>query len=82
MMLGGDELGHCQQGNNNTYCQDNELTWLDWELDTRKQEFLDFTKKLLYIRRTQPVFQRRKFFIGRAIRGSDVKDISFFNPFG
>ena len=82
MMLGGDELGHGQKGNNNTYCQDNELTWLDWDLDERKQQFLEFTKKLLFIRMTQPVFQRRKFFIGRAIRGSDVKDISFFSPVG
>ncbi len=82
MMLGGDELGHRQNGNNNTYCQDNELTWLEWELDLRKREFLEFTKKLLYIRMTQPVFQRRKFFLGRAIRGSDVKDISFFSPAG
>ena len=82
MMLGGDELGHGQKGNNNTYCQDNELTWLDWDLDERKRQFLEFTKKLLFIRMTQPVFQRRKFFIGRAIRGSDVKDISFFTPSG
>jgi isoamylase len=82
MMLGGDELSHSQNGNNNTYCQDNELTWLDWDLDERKQQFLEFTKKVLFIRMTQPVFQRRKFFLGRAIRGSDVKDISFFNPSG
>ena len=82
MMLGGDELGHGQKGNNNTYCQDNELTWLDWDLDERKQQFLEFTKKLILIRMTQPVFQRRKFFLGRAIRGSDVKDISFFSPSG
>jgi isoamylase len=82
MMLGGDELSHGQKGNNNTYCQDNELTWLDWNLDERKQRFLEFTKKLLFIRMTQPVFQRRKFFIGRSIRGSNVKDISFFSPSG
>ncbi len=82
MLLGGDELSHGQKGNNNTYCQDNELTWLDWDLDDRKQAFLEFAKKLLFIRATQPVFQRRKFFIGRAIRGSSVKDISFFNPSG
>jgi isoamylase len=82
MMLGGDELCHSQQGNNNTYCQDNELTWLDWDLNERKQQFLEFTKKLIFIRMTQPVFQRRKFFLGRAIRGSDVKDISFFSPSG
>ena len=82
MMLGGDELGHGQDGNNNTYCQDNELTWLDWELDDRQKQFLDFTRKLIFIRRSQPVLQRRKFFLGRAIRGSDIKDISFFNPSG
>ena len=52
MMLGGDELGHGQKGNNNTYCQDNELTWLDWDLDDRKQQFLEFTRKLLFIRMT------------------------------
>jgi glycogen operon protein len=82
MILGGDELGHGQNGNNNTYCQDNELTWLDWNLDDRKKQFLEFTKKLVFIRMTQPVFQRRKFFIGRAIRGSNVKDISFLTPVG
>jgi glycogen operon protein len=81
-MLGGDELGHSQDGNNNTYCQDNELTWIDWELDERQKQFLDFTRKLLFIRRSQPVLHRRKFFLGRAIRGSEIKDISFFNPSG
>jgi glycogen operon protein len=82
MMLGGDELSHSQNGNNNTYCQDNELTRLDWELDERRKRFLEFTRKLIFIWRTQPVFQRRKFFLGRAIRGSEVKDISFFTPSG
>jgi glycogen operon protein len=82
MMLGGDELSHSQDGNNNTYCQDNELTWLDWELDERQKRFLDFTRKVLFIRRSQPALHRRKFFLGRAIRGSEIKDISFFNPSG
>lgn len=82
MLFAGDELGHTKRGNNNTYCQDNELTWLNWELDERKQKFLDFVKKVSLIWRTQPVFQRRKFFIGRAIRGTDIKDISFFSPAG
>ena len=82
MMLGGDELGHGQKGNNNTYCHDDELTWLEWDLDERKQRFLEFTRKLVLIRMTQPVFQRRKFFIGRSIRGSEVKDISFLSPSG
>jgi glycogen operon protein len=82
MILGGDELGHSQDGNNNVYCQDNELTWIDWDLDERQQRFLDFTRKLLFIRRSQPVLHRRKFFLGRAIRGSEIKDISFFSPSG
>jgi glycogen operon protein len=82
MLLGGDELSHTQQGNNNTYCQDNELTWLNWELDQRQQDFLNFVKKVVSIWTTQPVFQRRKFFKGRAIRGTNIKDVSFFNPSG
>jgi isoamylase len=82
MILGGDELSHSQNGNNNTYCQDNALTWLDWDLDDRQKTLLEFTRKLIFIWRTQPVLQRRKFFLGRAIRGSDIKDISFFCPSG
>jgi len=82
MLLAGDELGHTQQGNNNTYCQDNELTWLDWDLDPRRQRLLDFVRAVIEIWRTQPVFQRRKFFQGRAIRGTDIKDISWFGPDG
>ena len=82
MILGGDELSHTQKGNNNTYCQDNDLTWLHWELDERQQKFLAFVKKVIRIWWEQPVFQRRKFFKGRAIRGTDIKDISFLNPSG
>src|SRR5262249_13531518 len=82
MILGGDELSHGQEGNNNTYCQDKELTWLNWELDEPRKAFLEFARKVIFIWRTQPVFQRRKFFLGRAIRGSQVKDISFLSPSG
>ena len=82
MILGGDELSHTQKGNNNTYCQDNELAWLHWELDERQQSFLAFVKKVIQVWSMQPVFQRRKFFKGRAIRGTDIKDISFLNPSG
>ena len=82
MLLAGDELGHTQQGNNNAYCQDNELTWLDWDLDPRRERFLDFVRAVSQIWKTQPVFQRRKFFQGRAIRGTDVKDISWLGPDG
>ena len=82
MLLAGDEIGHTQQGNNNAYCQDNELTWLNWDLNDRQQRFLEFTKKVSRIWREHPVFQRRKFFQGRALRGSDIKDISFLEPSG
>jgi len=82
MLLAGDELSHSQKGNNNAYCQDNELTWLKWGLDHRKRSFLDFVKKCTDIWRNQPVLQRRKFFLGRAIRGSEIQDISWFGPDG
>ena len=78
ILYGGDELSHSQKGNNNAYCQDNDTTWLNWQLDEEGQAFLDFVKKVTRLWRTQPVLQRRRrFFQGRAIRaGSDVKDIS------
>jgi glycogen operon protein len=82
MLLAGDELSHTQKGNNNAYCQDNELTWLDWDLDDRRRAFLEYTKKVCRIFLEHPVFQRRKFFQGRALRGSDIKDISFLEPNG
>ncbi|MGZ8426883.1 MAG: glycogen debranching protein GlgX [Candidatus Binatia bacterium] len=82
MLLAGDELSHTQQGNNNTYCQDNELTWLGWELTDEQQDFLAFVKQMISIRRSQPVFQRRKFFQGRPIFGADESDITWFEPSG
>src|SRR5438552_2607874 len=82
MMLGGDELSHTQKGNNNTYCQDNELTWLDWELTPEKQAFLEFVRKLTRLRREQPVLKRRTVLEGRPIRGSGVADVSWFTPAG
>jgi glycogen operon protein len=82
MIFAGDELSHTKNGNNNTYCQDNELTWLNWDLDPRKKSFLDFVRKCTRIWHEQPVLQRRKFFVGRPIRGSEIKDISWFSPNG
>jgi glycogen operon protein len=82
MLLGGDELSHTQNGNNNTYCQDNELTWLDWSLTPEKAAFLGFVKKVVRVWKGQPVFQRRHFFQGRSIRGTDIKDISWIAPDG
>lgn len=82
MLLAGDELSHTQQGNNNTYCQDSELTWLDWDLNEDEKGFLEFVRQVIAIRKSQPVFQRRKFFQGRAIFGADVEDITWFEPSG
>ena len=82
MLLAGDELCHSQQGNNNTYCQDNELTWLNWELTEEQQAWYEFVRSLIHLRRTQPVFQRRKFFQDRAIHGESIQDISWFEPSG
>ena len=82
MLLAGDEIGHTQRGNNNTYCQDNDLTWLDWELDADAQALLAFTKRLTRVWREQPVLKRKKFLQGRAIRGADAPDVTWFGPAG
>jgi glycogen operon protein len=82
MLLAGDELGHSQKGNNNCYCQDNELTWLNWELGPQQKEFLEFVKRVVKIWREQPVLQRRRFFQGRSIRGQGIKDLTWLQPNG
>jgi glycogen operon protein len=82
MLLAGDEWARTQNGNNNAYCQDNELSWLAWEHNAEQQELLGFTKKLIQLRRDHPVFRRPKFFQGRRIRGSEIKDVMWFNPGG
>jgi glycogen operon protein len=82
MIRGGDELGHTQGGNNNAYCQDNAISWLAWDLDDEEKEFLAFVRNLVHFRREQPVLNRRKFFQGRPIRGSEIKDISWLNTSG
>jgi glycogen operon protein len=82
MLCGGDELSRTQQGNNNAYCQDNELSWTHWELDGPQRRLLAFTRRLVALRRKHPVLTRRRFFQGRAIRGSEVKDITWFGPDG
>lgn len=82
MLLAGDELSHTQKGTNNAYCQDNELTWLNWELTEEQKDFLEFVRLVCRVRHEQPVFKRRKFFQGRSIRGTNVKDISWFSPGG
>jgi isoamylase len=83
MIYGGDELSRTKGGNNNTYCQDNELTWHNWDLaDPRKRDFLEFCRRCARIWAEQPALQRRKFFQGRKLRGSDIKDLTFFSPAG
>jgi glycogen operon protein len=112
MILAGDELSNSQQGNNNGYCQDSEITWLDWEVDgeeatpppttppekplppiatesskvphktSDKKAFLDFVRKLIEIRLGEATLRRRRFFLGRPIRGSEIKDIYWLDPTG
>ena len=84
MIAHGDELGRTQQGNNNVYCQDNELSWVDWDLDEDQAELLEFTKVLVQLRQDHPVFRRRRFFAGSATHGgeSTLGDIYWLNPDG
>jgi glycogen operon protein len=82
MISGGDEIGRTQQGNNNGYCQDNEISWTHWDLNDAQREFLEFTARLINLRRTHPVLRRRRFFRGRTVRGADVKDIAWLEPNG
>jgi glycogen operon protein len=82
MLSGGDETGRSQRGNNNAYCQDNEISWTRWDLTPAQREFLDFTRRLIRIWKDHPVLRRRKFFQGRRIRGADVLDIAWLDPSG
>jgi glycogen operon protein len=82
MIRGGDELQHTARGNNNTYCQDNALSWLDWELEPEQQEFVDFVRQLIDLRGKHSVLTRRRFFQGRQIRGASVSDIVWLTPHG
>ena len=82
MLLGGDEYGRTQDGNNNAYCQDSELSWLDWQRDRAEAQLLAYTQRLIRLRHDHPVLRRPKFFQGRRIRGQEVKDIMWFDPAG
>ncbi len=82
MLLAGDEMGRTQQGNNNAYCQDNEISWIDWNPDRIRLELLEFTRLLIRLYHRHPVLRRRNFFQGRRIRGSEVKDLTWFRPDG
>ncbi|MCG5534608.1 glycogen debranching protein GlgX [Ectothiorhodospira mobilis] len=82
MLLAGDERGRTQQGNNNAYCQDNELSWLDWDLDAYGRDLLPFTQYLIGLRRQHAALRRRHFFQGRPIMGAGVKDLAWLRPDG
>ncbi len=80
MLLGGDEMGRTQGGNNNAYCQDSEVSWFDW--DNADRDLLAFTVRLIAFRRDHPVFRRRRWFLGTPIHGEGVRDIGWFRPDG
>jgi glycogen operon protein len=82
MLVGGDELGRTQQGNNNAWCQDNELSWFHWELDDDRKALLDFTRRIIKFRAEHPVFRRTRFLEGRAVGDSPLPDIWWFRPDG
>jgi len=82
MLLGGDEMGRTQHGNNNAYCQDNELSWFDWNLDDRRRRMLEQTQRLIALRRRHPVLQHTRFLTGDFIWHSEVKDLAWLRPDG
>jgi glycogen operon protein len=82
MLLAGDEIGRTQGGNNNAYCQDNEISWVDWTPEHMDLDTLGFVQKLIALHKEHPVFRRRKFFQGRKIKGAEIKDIVWLRPDG
>ncbi len=82
MIRSGDEVEQTQQGNNNPYCQDNEIGWINWNLNAEQKQFLEFAKQMTGLWHAQPVLKRRNFFQGRRIRGAGVKDVAWLTPDG
>jgi glycogen operon protein len=82
MMVAGDEIGRTQHGNNNAYCQDNEISWVDWTMTPEKTQLLGFVRKLIALRRSHPTFRRRDFFAGEATHGNGLKDLVWLKPDG
>src|SRR5205823_14292228 len=80
MLLAGDELGRTQAGNNNAYCQDNETSWIDWDLTPDRKALCEFVRQLVHFRLSEPALRRRKYFQGRSIRGG--KDVAWLAPDG
>jgi len=81
MLLGGDELSRTQHGNNNAYCQDNEISWYNWQLDTRKQQFLEFVRQVIWFRKQHRSFRRRHFLTGLP-NGGEAPDAVWWHPEG
>jgi len=79
MIYAGDAMGHSQNGNNNAYCQDNDLSWLKWELTAEDRDLFAFVQRMINLRKRHPVFRRRHFFQGRPIKGETVKDVLWLN---
>ena len=83
MISHGDEIGRSQRGNNNVYCQDSDISWMDWSLCQKNADLLEFTRRVTKLRRDHPVFRRRRFFEGKPIRtGEQVRDIAWLTPSG
>jgi isoamylase len=82
MILGGDEIGRTQGGNNNAYCQDNETSWFDWDLGERQRRLFEFTRRLIALRKRHRVFHRRQFLTGREVAGSGLRDVWWFRSDG
>ncbi len=82
MICGGDEFGRTQNGNNNAYCQDNELSWFNWNFSDEQKQLRQFTRRLIQLRAEHPVFRRPKFFQGRRIPNSEIRDAMWFNSGG
>jgi glycogen operon protein len=83
MISHGDEFGRTQRGNNNVYCQDSDISWMDWSLAEKNADLLSFTRKVVQLRKEHPVFRRRRFFEGEPIRtGDQVRDIAWLTPAG
>src|ERR1035437_9123655 len=82
MLLGGDEFGRSQQGNNNAYCQDNEISWMNWDLDEAAQDLLAYTRELIRIFNDNPVLRPRPFFTGRPCPAAGPKELAWIRPEG
>jgi glycogen operon protein len=82
MLLGGDEFGRTQQGNNNAYCQDNDISWFDWNFGESAQKLLAFTKRVIQLRRDYPILRRSRFLTGAHDAELDIRDVTWINPGG